>query len=143
MFAQNDPARLDGNVGNPTNSRRKQAKHTPPRRGRRKNEIGGEGRGKEAGPALNPLKGSSAFLPSDAVPCRTPRTKLNLLKTNALLIARRVKNPSPLPKFPSPRRNARTRARPAPRCIIIYLRCLTPPRTTCYVESLPWTHFRH
>jgi hypothetical protein len=44
-------------------------------------ECGERGRGKEAGPALNPLKGSSAFLPSDAFTYRTPGTKLNLLKT--------------------------------------------------------------
>jgi hypothetical protein len=44
-------------------------------------EYGERGRGKEAGPALNPLKGSSAFLPSDADTYRTRLTKLNLLKT--------------------------------------------------------------
>jgi hypothetical protein len=46
-------------------------------------ERGERGRGKEAGPALNPLKGSSAFPPSDALTHRTPLTKLILLKTQA------------------------------------------------------------
>ena len=46
-----------------------------------KYEYDGRGRGKEAGPALNPLKGSSAFLPSDVHTHRTPGTKLILLKT--------------------------------------------------------------
>jgi hypothetical protein len=44
-------------------------------------EYGERGRGKEAGPALNPLKGSSAFLPPDADTYGTPGTKLNPLKT--------------------------------------------------------------
>ena len=94
--------RLKINVGDPTNRRRKSLKYTPPRRGRKKNETGGRGRGKEAGPALNPLKGSSAFLPSDAGVCGTPRTKLNSLKTNGLHLPQRVKNPTLRVKFPSP-----------------------------------------
>ena len=42
------------------------------------------GRGKEAGPALNPLKGSSAFLPSDGPIYRTIKTKVKVLKRNAV-----------------------------------------------------------
>jgi len=44
----------------------------------------GNGRGKEAGPALNPLKGSSAFLPSDGPIHRTIKTKVKVLKSKAL-----------------------------------------------------------
>ena len=63
-------------------------------------ECDGRGRGKEAGPALNPLKGSSAFLPPDDATRRTPGTKLNLLKTKVFLLSPRVKNPSYRAKFP-------------------------------------------
>jgi len=42
------------------------------------------GRGKEAGPALNPLKGSSAFLPSDGPIHRTIKTKVKVLKRNVV-----------------------------------------------------------
>ena len=55
-------------------------------------ECGERGRGKEAGPALNPLKGSSAFLPSDAYTYRTPGTKLNLLKTQPFRLSPPSKN---------------------------------------------------
>ncbi len=53
------------------------------------------GRGKEAGPALNPLKGSSAFLPSDGSTYRTIKTKVKMLKPNAVKLATRVKTPNP------------------------------------------------
>src|SRR5271156_6796854 len=66
-------------------------------------EYGEKGRGKEAGPALNPLKGSSAFLPSDAYAYRTPRTKLNPLKTNAFPLSPPSKKSNPQGKIsPSP-----------------------------------------
>jgi len=50
-------------------------------------EYGERGRGKEAGPALNPLKGSSAFLPPDAYMHRTPLTKVISLKTQAFRLS--------------------------------------------------------
>ena len=50
-------------------------------------EYGERGRGKEAGPALNPLKGSSAFPPSDGITYRTPGTKLILLKTHTFRLS--------------------------------------------------------
>jgi hypothetical protein len=45
----------------------------------------GSGRGKEAGPALNPLKGSSAFLPLTGLRRRTRKTKLNAVHHNELV----------------------------------------------------------
>ncbi len=53
------------------------------------------GRGKEAGPALNPLKGSSAFLPSDEAIHRTIKTKVKMLKPNVVKMAACVKTPIP------------------------------------------------
>ena len=59
----------------------------------------GSGRGKEAGPALNPLKGSSAFLPSDGTAHGTLETKVKVLKRNVVGEAARVKNSLPLVNF--------------------------------------------
>jgi hypothetical protein len=62
-------------------------------------EYGERGRGKEAGPALNPLKGSSAFLPSDADTYRTPLTKLILLKTRQFRLSPPSKKSNPQGKI--------------------------------------------
>src|SRR5271170_4316561 len=62
-------------------------------------ECDGRGRGKEAGPALNPLKGSSAFLPSDAYTYRTLGTKLIPLKTQAFRLSPPRKKSKPQGKI--------------------------------------------
>lgn len=117
------------------NRRRKQWNTPPPRRGRREKINSAERPREGSRPSPQSPKGSSAFLPSDAVPCRTPRTKLNSLKTNALDLSSLVKNPTPLVKFP------RLPATPSPPHRIHQERSLTPVTTNCYVESLPWAHF--
>ncbi len=48
-----------------------------------------------AGPALNPLKGSSTFLPSDGPIHGTLKTKGKMLKRNVVKMAACVKTPSP------------------------------------------------
>ena len=62
---------------------------------------GGSGRREDrAGPALNPLKGSSARLPPYVSPVRTPLAKHNPLKTQSFHLRTPGKKATPLENFP-------------------------------------------